>query len=125
MTDMLLSNYTKGRTIMKTIGEKLKQLRENAKLSQKQLSSYLNIDQSYLSKIESNERPVNVEILEKLAILYGIELSDFDKPNICSNQMKFSLRSKQIDSDDLKSIADINVIAANTSLMAKLLEDIK
>lgn len=110
---------------MKTIGEKLKQLRENSKLSQKQLSSYLNIDQSYLSKIESDERPVNVEILEKLAVLYGIELSDFDKQNIHSNQIKFSLRSKQIDSDDLKSIADINTIAANTALMAKLLKDLK
>lgn len=108
---------------MNNIGERLKFLREQANLSQKQLSNYLNIDQSYLSKIESNERAVTVELLDKLAILYGIELSDFENDNVGIKQMRFSLRSKQIDVEDLNAIADINNIAANTALMAKLLED--
>lgn len=108
---------------MNNIGERLKFLREQANLSQKQLSNYLNIDQSYLSKIESNERAVTVELLDKLAILYGVELSDFENDNVGIKQMRFSLRSKQIDVEDLNAIADINNIAANTALMAKLLED--
>ena len=106
---------------MHTIGEKLKTLREKSKLSQKQLAGYLDIDQSYLSKIESNERQVNIEILDKLSILFGLNLEDFDKDTLDVKEIHFSLRSKEIESEDLKDISQINTIAANSKQMAEIL----
>lgn len=110
---------------MNTIGEKLKTLREKSRLSQKQLASYLDIDQSYLSKIESNERQVNIEILDKLAILFGLEIEDFDKDVMEPKEIHFSLRSRDIESEDLKAICQINTIASNSKQMAELLKDKK
>ena len=50
----------------KTIGFKLKQLRENSGLRQGQIAEFLGVDQSYVSKIEADERALPIEQLEKL-----------------------------------------------------------
>ena len=107
---------------MNTIGEKLKTLREKSKLSQKQLASYLDVDQSYLSKIETNERQANIEILDKLAVLFGLNIEDFDSDTLQVKEIHFSLRSKEIETEDLKAISQINTIAANSSQMARLIK---
>jgi DNA-binding transcriptional regulator YiaG len=46
----------------------LQRLREESKITQKQISLYLNVDQSMISKIENNERNPSVEMLDKLAL---------------------------------------------------------
>jgi transcriptional regulator with XRE-family HTH domain len=50
------------------IGEKMQKLREECKITQKQISLYLNVDQSRISKIENNERNPSIEMLDKLAL---------------------------------------------------------
>lgn len=53
-----------------TLGTKLKELRKNANLSLRELAAKLNIDFTYLSKIENDktdESTPSVKILQKLA----------------------------------------------------------
>jgi transcriptional regulator with XRE-family HTH domain len=53
--------------VAKQFGEKLKQIRENQNLLQRQLASLLDIDTPLFSKIERGERVAKKEIVEKLA----------------------------------------------------------
>jgi transcriptional regulator with XRE-family HTH domain len=54
------------------LGEKLKELRESKGLLQRQIAAELEVDTAYISKIESNEKPVSRNHLKKLAIILGI-----------------------------------------------------
>ncbi|MDI6706800.1 MAG: helix-turn-helix transcriptional regulator, partial [Bacillota bacterium] len=67
------------------VGKKFKVLREQCRFTQEQLAQYLNVDQSYISKCEKNERQFSVDILEKAGNLFGCSLEYFTNqpPNIC------------------------------------------
>lgn len=104
------------------IGARIKALRSQATLTQTQVAAYLEIDQSFLSKIEAGERSVTVEQLERLAELYGCELEAFSNPNIKINPIQFALRAREITTEDMAIIATVNHIATNSRYMAKLLE---
>ncbi len=55
------------------LGEKLKELREAKGLVQRQVAAELELDTAYISKMESNEKPVSRNHLKKLAVLLGID----------------------------------------------------
>ena len=57
---------------METIGERLKKLRKNMNLPQRELADFLNISQILYSKYESNERNLKVTQLTKLSYLYDV-----------------------------------------------------
>ncbi len=65
---------------------RLKELREDAKISQKQLSEYLGMEQQHYSRYEVGKVKINVEIVKKLARFYNIsadyilELTDEKRP---------------------------------------------
>lgn len=54
------------------LGEKLKELREAKGLVQRQVAAELEVDTAYISKMESNEKPVSRTHLKKLSVLLGI-----------------------------------------------------
>ncbi len=54
------------------LGEKLKELRESKGLLQRQIAAELEVDTAYISKIESNEKPLSRIHLKKIAPLLGI-----------------------------------------------------
>ena len=54
------------------LGEKLKVLREAKGLVQRQVAAALEVDTAYISKMESNEKPVSRNHLKKLSKLLGI-----------------------------------------------------
>lgn len=58
------------------LGEKLKELRELKGLVQRQVAAALEVDTAYISKMESNEKPVSRSHLKKLAALLGISEED-------------------------------------------------
>lgn len=58
--------------------KRLKQARRDANLTQVEVSRRLGKPQSFVSKIESGERRVDVVELEYLAAIYGRRLSDFE-----------------------------------------------
>lgn len=53
---------------------RIKELREDNDLTQKQVSNYLEIDQSNYSKIELGKQYLKDEILIKLAKLYSVSI---------------------------------------------------
>ena len=105
-----------------SIGERIKELREQAKLRQNQVAAYLGVDQSYLSKIESGERCISVDQLERLAELYGCSLDTFNDPSLLVKPIQISLRVRELTVDDMNIIATINHIASNSKYMAKMIK---
>lgn len=55
------------------LGEKLRELREAKGLVQRQVAAELEVDTAYISKMESNEKPVSRTHLKKLSELLGID----------------------------------------------------
>jgi len=101
------------------MNEKLIKLRKESGLSQNQIADYLDIDQSYISKMEKGERPITLDIAEKLAILNGYDLSYFLSDNI-NEPLNISFRSSSLNASDFKAIAKINEIALNLKWMRDL-----
>jgi len=63
----------------KTIVEKLKKARHEAGLDQVEVAKKLGRSQSYLSKIESGQRKIDVVQLQKFAKFYNKEINYFLK----------------------------------------------
>lgn len=63
----------------KYIVKQLKKAREQADLSQEQVAKVLNTTQSYISKIESGQRKIDVVQLKKFAKIYKKSLDFFIK----------------------------------------------
>ena len=61
------------------IFEKVRFFREQKKLSQEFVSTFLNIEQSQFSRRESGQIPFSINELEKLSELYDVEISEFFK----------------------------------------------
>ncbi len=65
---------------------RLKDLREDADLTQKQISDFLHIKQNTYSQYENQQRQIPIEQLVRLARFYGVttdyilELSDVKNP---------------------------------------------
>ena len=53
---------------------RIRDLREDKDLKQKEIADYLICDQSLYSKYERGERPLPLEFAEKLADFYGVRV---------------------------------------------------
>ena len=53
---------------------RIRDLREDRDLTQKQIATYLLCDQSLYSKYEREERPLPLEYADKLADFYGVSV---------------------------------------------------
>ena len=104
------------------IGKRFNELREGSRFTQSQIAEYLDVDQSYISKCEKNERQFSVDVLEKAAELFGCTIDYFVDESSEFVPMPISLRAKSVDEEDLKSIAAMNKIALNLRFMEGLLE---
>jgi len=58
---------------MQKIGDKIRELREEAKMPLRKLAAMLDLDQSTLSKIERGERQANKEQIAKIATIFNID----------------------------------------------------
>ncbi len=103
------------------IGENIKALREQSGFTQSNIAKYLQVDQSLISKIEKNERPITSDMLEKLSALFGVTTESFNGESIPTNRVLFTLRASEINEDDLETISAINRIAMNLNFMTRLL----
>ena len=59
------------------IGQRIKDLREKAKMSQKDLAYTADLDRSYIASIENGQRNVSIVNIEKIAAALGASLKDF------------------------------------------------
>ena len=103
------------------IAERIKELRRGSGLSQTNLADFLHVDQSLISKIENGERGLSVEMLERLATLFGVNLSAFENADLPVAPLKFALRAGKLTAADMETISAINRIALNSEFMANLL----
>lgn len=107
------------------IGEKIKQLRIMAGFSQSVIAEYLQVDQSYISKMENGEREISTSVIKKLAELFGCRVRTIVNDDEDLSHLNIAFRTNGLTKDDLKSIAVINRIALNLDFMQKVLEDNK
>lgn len=105
----------------KTIAERMKAFRKSTGLSQANIACFLGVDQSLISKAENGERSLSVEMLEKLAALYGVSISALEEETSPVNPLKFALRAGELTTADMEAVSAINRIALNSEFMAGLL----
>lgn len=103
------------------LGEQIKDLRLKHSYTQKDISDFLGVDQSLISKFESGERNISVDILEKLGDLYCCDLVDVSAPT--RSDINIAFRAKNISTADMKTIQIVNRIVLNSIFMADLLKE--
>ena len=61
-----------------TLGQKIKELRETSGMFQRQLASILEIGDGFISKIESDQKPLKREHLETISRTFHYPLSELE-----------------------------------------------
>ena len=102
------------------VGKRFSELRNKSGYTQSMVAEYLDVDQSYISKCEKGERQFSVDIIEKVAELFGCTV-DTVKESCEFVEMPIALRAKSVTTEDLNTIAAINKIALNLRFMEGLL----
>jgi transcriptional regulator with XRE-family HTH domain len=59
------------------IGQRIKQLRDEKKLSQKDLAYSADLDRSYIASVENGQRNISIINIEKIADALNITLKEF------------------------------------------------
>ncbi len=63
------------------LGPQIRRLRREQGHTQAQMAAELEISPSYVNLIERNQRPVSADLLVRLASVYGLDLTRFDRSN--------------------------------------------
>lgn len=66
-------------SILKKFGKKLKEIRNNKKISQEKLASMAGLHRTYISDIERGNKNVSLLNIEKLSKALRTKISDFFK----------------------------------------------
>ena len=61
-----------------TIGQKIRQLREESGMKQRELAAKLDIGESFLSKVENDQKPLKREDLAKLSEFFNVKHSELE-----------------------------------------------
>ncbi|MTI38379.1 helix-turn-helix domain-containing protein [Fulvivirga lutimaris] len=61
-----------------TIGQLIKQLRENAGMKQRELAAKLEIGEGFLSKVENDQKLIKRDDLTKISQLFNTKLSELE-----------------------------------------------
>jgi transcriptional regulator with XRE-family HTH domain len=107
----------------KEIGEKLRKLREQKNLTMREVAEAIEIDYTYISKIEKGKIP-SLEKLKKLCALYEIQLSSlFGNEINVSNELKEAgvkwisfgeeMEQRDLTPDEIKKLLDALKIMKN------------
>jgi transcriptional regulator with XRE-family HTH domain len=67
---------------MVTLGDKIKKMREERGLSQKEVASVADIDRGQYSRIETNKVEPSLTTLEKIASAFKADVEDFFKKEV-------------------------------------------
>lgn len=107
------------------IGENIRKLRESAGFTQANLASFLDVDQSLISKIEKGERAISSAMIEKVSDLFGVTVEQLEQQDIKARKLSFAFRGKEFNTDEMNAIAVVNRIALNSEFMSGLLKQEK
>lgn len=84
-----------------TFGERLRNLREQAKLSLREVATELGIDTSLLGKIERNERQPTKEQIKLIASFFKVDKHELVK-EVLSDMFAYKILEEEADLDTLK-----------------------
>lgn len=56
-----------------TLGERLRELRDSRNLMQREVGAIIEVDGTFISKIEKNEKPINRKHLKKLSKFFEVD----------------------------------------------------
>lgn len=84
-----------------TVGEKLRQLREQNKMPLRKVAVLLNIDVAILSKMERGERKLSKEIVLKLAEIYNYNADEL-LISFLSDKIMFEIQDEDLGEKALK-----------------------
>jgi transcriptional regulator with XRE-family HTH domain len=59
------------------IGNRIKELREQSNMSQKDLAYSADLDRSYIASVENGQRNISIVNIEKVSTALGVTLKDF------------------------------------------------
>lgn len=90
-----------GKNSISTIGEKLRELREKADLSLREVANDIGIDTSLLGKIERNERQPTKEQLKHISAFFKVDEKQLIK-EMLSDQFAYKIIEEEADIDTLK-----------------------
>ena len=105
------------------IGERIRRLREESKLTQAKIAEYLSLDQSMIAKMEKGERNISSDVIEKLSALFCCTDDYILFGEKQGQKCTVSFRTSNLTSNDFKSLATINKIVLNQFEMDKMLEN--
>lgn len=78
------------------IGDKIKQIRKDKGLQQKQVAIDLGLDQSNYNKIENGKREPSLEVLQKLSTILDISIDDLVNAEDTSKPTAVTMEDKTI-----------------------------
>ena len=84
-----------------TIGEKLRQLREQNKMPLRKVAALLDIDVAILSKMERGERKITKEVVLKLADIYDYSADEL-LISFLSDKIMFEIQDEDLGEKALK-----------------------
>lgn len=86
---------------IKTVGEKLRQLREQNEMPLRKVAAMLDIDVAILSKMERGERKLSKEIVLKLAEIYNYNADEL-LISFLSDKIMFEIQDEDLGEKALK-----------------------
>lgn len=103
------------------IGINILNYRSYQGLTQQQIANFLGVTREFISLIETGKRDISISNLNKLADLFGIELSELLEEDPKIQKVNFALAFRSDDSEiDLESIASFRRIVMNYLKMETL-----
>lgn len=85
----------------KTFGDTIKKLREDKKLTLREVSEFLKIDTSMLGKIEKNNRRPNKEMIAKFSELFNVSEKNLTI-EFLSDSVAYQIKDEDLASEVLK-----------------------
>jgi XRE family transcriptional regulator, fatty acid utilization regulator len=101
------------------VGPRIRSLREQQGLTLEACAGQLQLSASYLSQIETNQRPVTARVLIALSKLYGLNPGEFDADD--ESRLIADLREASADlalGNPTPSLAELKLAAATTPVLA-------
>ncbi|MBQ6766615.1 MAG: helix-turn-helix transcriptional regulator [Paludibacteraceae bacterium] len=106
------------------VGRNLKIMRESNGYTQADIVAFLGINRSAYSNYESGDREAPLDVLEKVASLFGCELSLLYEEDETALQdvLVCAFRADNLDKNDMNEIASFKSVVLNYLKMERLLE---
>jgi transcriptional regulator with XRE-family HTH domain len=92
----------------KTFGDTIKYLREEKKLTLREVSEYLNIDTSMLGKIEKNNRKPTKQLIVKFSKLFNVSEKDLTI-EFLSDSVVYQIMNEEIFANEVLKVAEKKV----------------